>query len=198
MSDDGNIREKLLKSARKIFAQKGFEAASVRQICDDAGVNAALISYYFGGKDKIFAELFRNFFPNDGIKEMIKLRLEPDEAVKLLIREVLTYKANNPELIQIIQFEIMTGTERAAVIREYAYPIWEGLREWLREGKELGIFRFQSLDTALALLISALLFSLSNPYWNDLFQGGLSIDDSFIEETTDFILAGLHYKPLER
>ncbi|WP_052702764.1 TetR family transcriptional regulator [Paenibacillus beijingensis] len=197
MTDDANIRDKLLKSARKMFAQKGFEGTSVRQICEDAGVNAALISYYFGGKDKIFSELFNNFFPMEQMKDILKQPLSPDEGVRLLVRGVLQFRMNNPELVKIIQFEILTNSERVPIIREHAYPVWEALRQWLQEGKELGIFKFRSLQTALGLIISVLLYPLSNPYWTGLFGEELPAGSTFIEDTTDFVLRGLYYERLE-
>lgn len=46
-----NSRAQILKSASRLFAKHGFHASSLRQIAADSGVNGALISYYFGGKE---------------------------------------------------------------------------------------------------------------------------------------------------
>jgi len=50
-----NARLPLLKAAIPIFAQKGFEGASIREIADVAGVNSSLISFHFGGKAGLHA-----------------------------------------------------------------------------------------------------------------------------------------------
>ena len=56
---------KILLAAKKLFAKNGYEATSVRQICEEAGANVALVSYYFGGKESVFYEIFKQFFPNE-------------------------------------------------------------------------------------------------------------------------------------
>ena len=50
-------KEVILSTAMKLFGQKGFEGTSVREIAADADVNPAMISYYFGSKEKLFEKL---------------------------------------------------------------------------------------------------------------------------------------------
>src|SRR5512146_3207483 len=52
-------KEKLLKSAEILFAAKGFREVSVREIASHAGVNSALVGYYFRGKQALFNEVYR-------------------------------------------------------------------------------------------------------------------------------------------
>lgn len=54
-----STEEKLLLAAEKLFTQRGFRNVSVREIAAEAGVNSALVGYHFGGKDRLFAEVFR-------------------------------------------------------------------------------------------------------------------------------------------
>ena len=49
---------KILKAAEKLFAEKGFDGARVDDIAGNAGVNKALIYYYFKSKRDILEELF--------------------------------------------------------------------------------------------------------------------------------------------
>ncbi|MFZ4700121.1 MAG: CerR family C-terminal domain-containing protein [Candidatus Methylumidiphilus sp.] len=49
-------RDRLLLAAVEIFAERGFRDATVREICAKAEVNAASVNYYFGGKEKLYAE----------------------------------------------------------------------------------------------------------------------------------------------
>jgi len=51
------VREKILLAAKAEFARRGFEAASVRDIASAAGATAAMINYYFGGKQKLYQEV---------------------------------------------------------------------------------------------------------------------------------------------
>lgn len=49
---------KIMEVAEELFSEKGFEGTSVRDISDLAGVNLAMISYYFGSKDKLLEAVF--------------------------------------------------------------------------------------------------------------------------------------------
>ena len=53
--DSEATQERLVNAARRHFAVNGFERTTVREIAADAGVNVALISRYFGGKEELFA-----------------------------------------------------------------------------------------------------------------------------------------------
>jgi AcrR family transcriptional regulator len=52
-------KDRLLKSAGILFAAKGFREVSVREIAAHAGVNSALVGYYFRGKQALFNEVYR-------------------------------------------------------------------------------------------------------------------------------------------
>lgn len=55
---DQSSREKLMKSAEHLFAERGYDGVSVRDIASDAAVNSALVGYYFGGKEGLLAEVY--------------------------------------------------------------------------------------------------------------------------------------------
>ena len=59
-----------METAEVLFAEKGFNGTSVRDIAEKAHVNLAMISYYFGSKDKLLESLF------DYRGEHVKLKLE--------------------------------------------------------------------------------------------------------------------------
>jgi AcrR family transcriptional regulator len=51
-------RDKLILSAEVLFAEHGFNGVSVRDIANAAGVNSALVGYYFGGKEGLLSEVY--------------------------------------------------------------------------------------------------------------------------------------------
>lgn len=55
-----DTRERILESSRKLFAEKGFDMTSVRDITTDAGCNVASVNYHFGGKENLYLETFRS------------------------------------------------------------------------------------------------------------------------------------------
>jgi AcrR family transcriptional regulator len=50
----------IMEAAERLFADKGFDGTSVRDIAESAGVNLAMISYYFGSKEKLMEAMFRH------------------------------------------------------------------------------------------------------------------------------------------
>jgi AcrR family transcriptional regulator len=57
--DAGNTRDRLLQAATELFADRGFDRATVRDIGERAGVDPALIARYFGGKTELYIETLR-------------------------------------------------------------------------------------------------------------------------------------------
>ncbi|MFC4768110.1 TetR family transcriptional regulator [Effusibacillus consociatus] len=65
-----DVKMRILLAAKKLFAKQGFDGTSVRQICEEAGANVALVSYHFGGKENVFHALFDTFFPGTNCPSM--------------------------------------------------------------------------------------------------------------------------------
>lgn len=63
---DVNTKEALLAAAIAVFADKGFDAATVRDICGRAKANVAAVNYHFGGKDALYVAVLEETFPKDG------------------------------------------------------------------------------------------------------------------------------------
>ena len=53
------VQDRLLDAAEKLFCEKGFEGTGVRDIAASAGCNVAAVNYYFGGKEKLYEEVWR-------------------------------------------------------------------------------------------------------------------------------------------
>jgi len=62
-------KSRLIEAAGPVFADKGYEAATVREICDLAGMNVASVNYYFGEKQTLYIEAFHEALPMHGSEE---------------------------------------------------------------------------------------------------------------------------------
>src|SRR5438067_884041 len=88
----------ILTKAEELFAAKGYDGTSVRDIADVAGVNLAMISYYFGSKEKLMEALFTNrttliklkiesLLQNDGLSPMQKVETLIDDYIAKAIEK---------------------------------------------------------------------------------------------------------------
>src|SRR6476660_1032223 len=58
MKKDLSTEQKILNAAKKVFLTKGMDGARMQDIADEAGINKALLHYYFRSKDKLFEQIF--------------------------------------------------------------------------------------------------------------------------------------------
>jgi AcrR family transcriptional regulator len=98
-----DARNRLLDAAEALFCEKGFEGVSVRELTAAAGCNLAAVNYYFGGKDNLYAEMFRRQFEmmiqrNLEIIEQVMAR--PDVSLEVLLRAVM-----EPPIRRVIENE---------------------------------------------------------------------------------------------
>jgi len=78
-SPDDSTSDRILRTAEQLFAARGFNEVSVRDLAAAAGVNIASIGYYFGGKDALLSEVYRR-----NCEPMIAERLRGlEDALKL-------------------------------------------------------------------------------------------------------------------
>jgi len=95
-----STQEKILAAARKVFQSKGMAGARMQDIADEAGINKALLHYYFSSKEKlfevIFKEAFSQFFPK--INAAIDAEIGLDEKIRYFCREYIDMMLQNPFL----------------------------------------------------------------------------------------------------
>ena len=73
-------RNKLIDAAGQVFAEHGFKAATVREICARASANVALVNYHFGDKEKLYEEVLKHSFgPTQPEVRALESTLAPEE-----------------------------------------------------------------------------------------------------------------------
>ncbi len=89
-ADKHSTRERLVEAAGRLFAEKGFAGATVREICDAADANVAAVNYHFGGKEALYAEVVAHVlrgrterFPMDG---GLAEAAPPEERLRAFVR----------------------------------------------------------------------------------------------------------------
>ena len=137
-----STEEKIKEAARRLFTQKGYAAVKTRDIADEAGINLALLNYYFRSKEKLFnmimAESLQQFIL--GIASILKdetvAREEKMEKIVSYYIDMLTQYPDLPLFIlsemrrqpqQLAsKFDPVIGSARANILKEVQNEIKEG------------------------------------------------------------------------
>lgn len=120
-------KEKLLVAATKVFSEKGFLAATVREICQLAGANIAAVNYHFGDKKSLYNAVLQAMFAECGCASEIQAdpALPVEERIAIFIREAVREIYGDSELSDDY------GQLAALFHMELAHPsdIWPSLIE---------------------------------------------------------------------
>jgi AcrR family transcriptional regulator len=91
MSDERpGTKERLLAAAEKLFAERGFDDVSVRDLAAEAAVNVAAVNYHFQGKENLYQEVLRRRLEFKREKSLAALRAAPrDDAGQPVLEELI-------------------------------------------------------------------------------------------------------------
>lgn len=114
--------EKILGAARKVFLEKGMAGARMQDIADEAGINKALLHYYFRSKDKlfetIFAETSSRFIPR--LNQILDSDLSLVEKVNMFCEAYISQMQKNPYIVLFIMNEANKHPE------SFLHRMWGG------------------------------------------------------------------------
>lgn len=135
--DDTRIR--LLEAAGEVFAEKGFQAATVREICSRAGANVAAVNYHFGDKQRLYVEVMR--YAHRGFAERPLPQWPPgtpvEEKLRAFVEQMLAdmQEESGPSWRRRLMMREMAEPTEACLAVMYAFiqPRKEVLRGILRE-----------------------------------------------------------------
>ena len=145
----------ILESAEKLFAVKGFEASTVRDIADEAGVNLAMISYYFGSKDKMMESLFQERMINTKLKVQQLLsneHISPFGKVEIMLDEYIKKVIENQDFYRILLCEqvMKKNAEIIKMMRALKMEYAAMFTNLVKEGQKKKVFK-KNVDVVLAL-----------------------------------------------
>src|SRR5690606_18910550 len=132
----------ILMAAESLFASEGFDGTSIRSIAKVAKVNIAMISYYFGSKEKMLEALIlhRTSDMKMQLDNIFKEDLTPLQKVERLIDLYISRINKNKCMYQILHFELSTK-KRLMDMKSYAEVKQQNMaafRKIIREGQETG------------------------------------------------------------
>lgn len=181
--------ENILFSAEKLFAQKGFNGTSTREISKEANVNISMISYYFGSKEKLFEKIFE-FRMNESLsfsKEVIANEsLNEWEKMNLIINRYIDRVQRLRTFYIIMQREQLTNKNKHIVqfINEFKIGFLRIYSALVEEGFEKNIFTKKPRIEFLHATISGTIFTALHtvPIYREYMAGGDNYENDYYNE----------------
>ena len=103
-------REHIINHAIELFAEKGFEGTSIRDLAQKADVNVAMVNYYFGSKDKLFEALveMKASYMKGKLEELENDRtLSEINKIDAIIDNYVDRILSNPAFHKVLQQELL-------------------------------------------------------------------------------------------
>ncbi len=185
----------ILSVAEKLFAEKGFDGTSVRDISKIADINVAMISYYFGSKEKLLEQLilFRVQDLKIKLENLFQENLNPFEKIEKFIEFYIQKIDSNRHMYKIMHFEI--SSKKRAMDLEGFHKIkknnLESLTKIIEEGQNKNIFK-KNINIPLitpVILGTYFHFYTNKNYFDDVlnFKSDLEFNNYIKNELTKHI-----------
>ena len=136
----------IIETAEKLFADKGFDGTSVRDISEEAHINVAMISYYFGSKEKLMEAVFEYRIGNFKMRVESLLQdksLAPLQKVNMLIDEYIEKVYEKQCFYKIMLCEQVTNKNPMILqaARKIKISNTEVIAELIKDGQKKGVFK---------------------------------------------------------
>ncbi|WP_126652763.1 TetR/AcrR family transcriptional regulator [Chryseobacterium aureum] len=164
----------ILDIAEELIAKKGYEGTSVRDICSKASINVAMISYYFGSKEKMMSYLYQyrvlktreNFSEfADTIKEG-KPEMQMREMIKYIVSQLFKYNYFHGFVTQELRHTENLKDE----LLDFYQLFVKKLDEVIKKGVASGVFTFTPKpEDILTMIIGSTLFVIRNKNFYELY-----------------------------
>ena len=179
-----------------MFAERGYAAASTREIAERAGIGKRMLFYYFESKDGVYESVLDRLL--DQIRQLHALSQgEPGpDGLRDFIAALLRFAAANPDPVRILVREIMDeGKHLDRVAERYVRPLFSSGYEAVARNAEAGVFRPQDPMHALVNIGGMTIFyvltaPLTARVWDRDPLDPQAVEHH-IETTVRFALAGM-------
>lgn len=161
---DPGTESEILRAARTVFARKGFEGASTREVAELAGVNNAMIYYHFADKRELYrAVLGQAFWEFDRIWDHPVLISEGSarEKIQTYVEGIIRFQQGNEDIrrIMTMEFASCSRDNYQWIADTHVTHNYERLSRILRQAMKKGEIRKVSIPHAIAGLVGMINYS---------------------------------------
>lgn len=113
-----NTENKILEAAKNVFLLKGMAGSRMQEIAEEAGINKALLHYYYRTKEKLFMAVFKSIIKNiiPEIQEMINSDISINDKIKIFVEKYTKIFIDHPYIPFFIIQEINRNPDQLADI----------------------------------------------------------------------------------
>jgi AcrR family transcriptional regulator len=151
---DQSTRDAILDAAERLFGRQGFAATTIKQIGAEAGVNTALLYYYFEDKLALYrAALERVFGGLSGGAQQLDPALPPAAQVERFVGYIVQLLATHPQMPRLLVRELIDyeAAHAEEAIAQIAANVFKRLCDVIETGQRTGVFRAE-LDPRFAAI----------------------------------------------
>lgn len=192
---DKDCRENIIASAVPLFAAKGLNGVSVRDLARTAGVNLSMISYYFGGKEGLYAAVLTEQFAVLGkLEEIEQMEIDTLQKLELYVRATVSRYRKSPFLLRFYTSELTNPTACfETIVKPAIKKIVQMLLETFSDGLTHERFRedLDPADTVLALAGMINFYFLLEPATAELVDHSPGRDEKLIRHIMDIFTRGV-------
>lgn len=173
----GSTKARILAAAEMVFAARGFDGASTRDIVARAGVNISSLHYHWASKETLYVAVFQDIL--DRIVGLLRgtlarLATERDREVVVarVMRELVAFMAEHPTIPKLLVRRLLEGDLDLGIDRDVLVPAWSVFTEWM--GRLGG--RLSDTESRLFMLSAhsvLLVYMLDSPSYRSLLGGSV-------------------------
>jgi|SRR5450631_1288046 len=193
--EKNDLRNKLLSIATRLFAERGLNGVSIREIAKAAGVSISMISYYFGGKEGLYSSVLQEQFSGFAhIEEINKADSEALSKIEAYIRWIIVRHRDKPHLLRFYTSELTNPTQFFPLIVQPAIEnVIQILIQIVEEGISKNKFRkdLNPADTVLAMAGMVNYYFLSTLATQKLINHSPERDEVLIRHYMDIFTKGI-------
>ncbi|MCK3683164.1 TetR/AcrR family transcriptional regulator [Maribellus sp. YY47] len=197
-----NTEEKILIAAQNVFIEKGMDGARMQAIADEAGINKALLHYYFRTKEKlfnaIFIKVFSQIFPN--LMTMVLSDLPLEEKLGAFVETYIDMLQKNPFLPTFILKEMNRNPDFLASVIKGSGVNPQEISNMFKKEMEAGKIKRMDPREVLINIIALSIFPIAaGPLISVMFfENDKTAYNEFIEKRkktiTEFVLDSILLK----
>ncbi|MEI8048078.1 MAG: TetR/AcrR family transcriptional regulator [Bacteroidota bacterium] len=193
-----NTENQILIAARDVFIVKGYEGARMQEIADQAGINKALLHYYFRSKEKlfeaVFSEVAANLFP--AMKQLLEAEIGIKEKITFFVKMYLKALHENPFIPAFVINTLNSNPESFLkyIKKSGVNPIL--LQNQIEDEVSHGLIRTIKAEHLMVNIIAMCIFPfVARPIVQSIFNMNQEEYHSYLEarenEITDFVLKSI-------